>query len=120
MCQRRLFGLALAVCLTLNVGEMPAQTKQPVDKGQPKLGEGKRAQEFIAAFNKGDAKAVAGFWMPDGEYTDQLGTKYKGRAAIEQLYQKVFAANKGAKLTIHVASAKMLSQDVAIEDGVNE
>ena len=28
--------------------------------------------QFVDAFNKGDAKAVAGFWMPDGDYTVRL------------------------------------------------
>jgi uncharacterized protein (TIGR02246 family) len=81
---------------------------------------GKRAQEFIAAFNKGDAKAVAAFWAPDGTYVDQVGREYKGRAAIQKLYEKVFPEQKGAKLAIYVLSAKMLSPDVGIEDGITE
>jgi uncharacterized protein (TIGR02246 family) len=99
---------------------MPAQTKKQPDNGQPKPGEGKRAKEFIAAFNKGDAKAVAGFWMPDGDYIDQAGHKYKGRAAIEKLYAKLFAASKGSKLTIRVTSHKLLSPEVGLEEGMSE
>ena len=83
-------------------------------------GKGKRAQEFIAAFNKGDAKAVAAFWMPDATYVDQTGRQTKGQAAIEKLYAKVFADQKAAKLTIHVTSMKLLSPDVALEEGITE
>jgi uncharacterized protein (TIGR02246 family) len=83
-------------------------------------GKGKRAQEFIAAFNKGDAKAVAAFWMPDAEYTDQEGRQTRGRAAIEKLYEKVFASNKGAKLNIIVHSVKQLADGVGLEEGINE
>ena len=59
------------------------------EKEQPAKG---RRAEFIAAFNKGDAKAVAAFWTPDATYVDQVGREYKGREAIEKLYEKVFAA----------------------------
>jgi uncharacterized protein (TIGR02246 family) len=93
---------------------------EPRANGQPAPGQGARAQEFIAAFNKGDAKAVAGFWTPDGDYVDQVGRQYKGRAELEQLYQKVFAERKGAKLTITVTSARMVGTDVALEDGITE
>jgi uncharacterized protein (TIGR02246 family) len=80
---------------------------------------GRRAA-FIAAYNRGDAKAVAAFWTPDATYIDQVGQEYQGRAAIEQLYEKVFAARKGAELTIDVTSAKQLSPDVVLEDGTTE
>jgi uncharacterized protein (TIGR02246 family) len=100
-------------------GKMPAdaQERKAEEKEQPAQG---RRAAFIAAFNKGDAKAVANFWTPDATYVDQVGREYKGRTAIEQLYEKVFAARKGGKLTIHVTSAKQVSPDVAMEDGVTE
>jgi len=127
---RRWFGLALgliaslAFALILGVGKMPAQPDQPKAKGEAKgeqpPGKGKRAQEFIAAFNKGDAKAVAGFWTPTGDYVDQIGRQFKGRAAIEKLYEKVFAGQKGAKLSITVTSRKEVTPDVVMEDGITE
>jgi uncharacterized protein (TIGR02246 family) len=83
-------------------------------------GKGKRAQEFIDAFNKGDARAIAAFWMPDAEYTDQVGHQTKGRDAIQKLYEKVFAARKGAKLNIIPTSVKQVTPDVMLEEGVNE
>lgn len=112
-----LSGLAVVATLGYVLTMQSAKT-QAQDKVPP--GKGKRAQEFIAAFNKGDAKAIAGFWTPDGDYTDQLGQKYKGREALEKLYTKVFANNKGAKLSIQVISAKLLAPDVGIEEGINE
>jgi uncharacterized protein (TIGR02246 family) len=81
---------------------------------------GQRAADFIAAFNKGDAKAVAGFWTPDGDYTDQAGQTFKGRAALEKLYAQSFAESKGAKLTITVTSHKAVGTDVILEDGLTE
>ena len=122
----RVFGLAfsLAAVLTVGlahgVGQPPARPEEPKEKGEPAPGKGKRAQEFLAAFNKGDAKAVAAFWTPTGEYTDQVGRKVKGRAALEKLYEKVFAARKGAKLTLTVTSARLVTPDVALEEGITE
>jgi uncharacterized protein (TIGR02246 family) len=79
-----------------------------------------RREQFIAAFNKGDAKAVAAFWTEDATYVDQVGHEYKGRAAIEKLYKKVFASRKGAKLAIHVTASKKVSPEVILNDGFTE
>ena len=95
--------------------DKPSATERSEDKGA----KGRRAA-FIAAFNRGDARAVAAFWAPDATYVDQAGREHKGREAIEKLYEKVFAARKGAKLAIHVTAAKQLTPDVVLEDGVTE
>ena len=39
----------------------------------------------------------------------------KGRAALEKLYQKVFAGRKGSKLAITIISLRQVGTDVAIE-----
>jgi len=126
MLSRKLVGAAvclaaaLAVGQFMAVGQTPGAPQEPKAVGQPAPGKGKRAQEFIAAFNKGDAKAVAAFWTPDGTYTDMAGREYKGQAAIQKLYASVFPAQKGAKLTVYVTAHKELSPDIAIEEGVTE
>ncbi len=123
---RKLMALALCLAVALAVGQFaavgntPGAPEEPRAADKPELGKGKRAQEFIAAFNKGDAKAVAAFWTPEGDYVDQVGQQFKGRVAIEKLYDKVFAGNKGAKLTVTVTSARMVGADTAIEDGITE
>jgi uncharacterized protein (TIGR02246 family) len=108
-----LLGLvvALGFGLIVGIGKAPAQPEQPKLKGQ-------RTQEFVAAFNKGDAKAVAGFWAPEGIYVDQRGHEYKGRAAIEKLYERVFAGQKGAKLDVTIKSIRKIAANVAIEEGM--
>ena len=80
----------------------------------------KRAEEFIAAFNKGDAQAVAAFWTEDGDYVDQAGNALNGRPAIQAAFEKQFAAAKGAKLRINPASLRFVKPDLAIEDGTTE
>jgi uncharacterized protein (TIGR02246 family) len=79
-----------------------------------------RAEEFIAAFNKGDAKALAGFWTEDGDYVDQAGHTLSGRKAIQEAFEKQFAVAKGAKLRIDPASLRFVKPDLAIEDGTTE
>ena len=121
-------GLAAIVAAGVFVatGRMPAVAEEQSardkeqsakDKEQPAK---ERRAEFIAAFNKGDAKAVAAFWTPDATYVDQVGREYKGREAIQQLYEKTFAANKGAKLAIHATSTKQVSPDVLLQYGITE
>jgi len=97
---------------------IPAGADEPKDK--EKAVDKDRRAAFIAAYDKGDAKAVAAFWTPDATYVDQDGREVKGRAAIQKMYEKVFADNKGAKLAIHVTSLKHLTPDVVLEDGVTE
>jgi uncharacterized protein (TIGR02246 family) len=109
-----------AVSHFLDAGKQTGAAAQPPNKGQEAPGKGKRAQEFIAAFEKGDAKAVAAFWTENADYTDMTGREYKGRAAIEKMYEKFFAGKKGMKLNIIVTSARMVGNDVALEDGITE
>ena len=45
----------------------------------------KQAEAFVAAFDKGDAKTLAGFWTPNGIYRDQKDNETKGRPAIEKM-----------------------------------
>jgi uncharacterized protein (TIGR02246 family) len=77
----------------------------------------KNAEAFVEAFHKGDAKALAAFWTPDGDYTDQTGRHLKGRAEIEKAFQGLFAENKGVKLRIDSLSLRFVTPDVAVEDG---
>src|SRR5207245_2301596 len=77
------------------------------------------AKAFVEAFHKGDAKAVAAFWTPDGDYVDEHGRLVKGRKAIEDSFAELFAENKGLKLRIDVASVRFPAPDLAIEDGTS-
>jgi uncharacterized protein (TIGR02246 family) len=125
MTVRQRFVLALGLAAVLAAGgfvatgrtSSEAQERKAEEKEQPAKA---RREAFIAAFNKGDAKAIASFWTPDATYIDQVGREYKGRTAIEQLYERVFAARRGGKLAIHVTSAKQVSPDVTLEDGITE
>jgi uncharacterized protein (TIGR02246 family) len=75
------------------------------------------ADAFVEAFNRGDAKALAQLWTPNGEYVDELGSKSDGREAIEKAYAEFLTAHPKATLRLEIDSLKMLSADAAIEDG---
>lgn len=118
MRKRSLLGLALGLAVAVAVavvGKLPTRADEAKETGK-----GKRAQAFIEAFDKGEAKTCASFWTEAGDYVDQTGRQYKGRDAIEKLYKKVFSENKGAKLTITVSALRKVTDDVAIEDGTTQ
>lgn len=75
------------------------------------------SRDFVAAFDIGDAKAVAALWTEAGDYTDESGKTFSGRAAIEKEYATFFTANPGVKLKLTIDSVKLVSGDTAIEDG---
>ncbi len=78
------------------------------------------AQAFADAFNKHDAKAVAALWTEDGEYVDETGQRFEGRAAIEREYAEFFTAQPNAKLTVVVDAVRPAGDAAAIEDGHTE
>ncbi|MFO0826776.1 MAG: SgcJ/EcaC family oxidoreductase [Phycisphaerales bacterium] len=79
----------------------------------------KVAEAFVAAFERGDAKALSEFWLPDGDYIDLSGRLLKGRQAIADDFAHLFSESKGLKVRIEVASLQFPAPDVAIEDGVS-
>jgi uncharacterized protein (TIGR02246 family) len=79
-----------------------------------------RSTAFIAAFDNGDAKALAAFWAPNGDYMDELGHHYKGRKQIADSFRKLFADGKGLKMRVHRTSLRLVRPDLAIGDGYYE
>jgi uncharacterized protein (TIGR02246 family) len=116
--------LASGVLVVLTYGLLPGQDCDPPVK---KLQGGKRpadealireqAADFVRAFNKGDAKSLAALWTPEGEYIDDDGATYRGRAAIQKVYGDFFAKNPKRKLDIKIESIRFVSSNSAIEEG---
>jgi uncharacterized protein (TIGR02246 family) len=117
---RRVFLLAVpAVLLGLSALVGAARLADDEHK-EDKDAIAKSGEDFVAAFDKGDARALAAFWAPDGDHTDQSGHTVKGREAIERGFEQLFAENKGLRLHIDSESLKFITPDVAVEDGVSE
>jgi uncharacterized protein (TIGR02246 family) len=76
------------------------------------------ADAYVAAFNKGDAKALAAMYAEDAQYTSDEGTTVIGRPAVLNALTKFFEKSKGAQLSVKVESARFLTPDVLIEKGL--
>jgi uncharacterized protein (TIGR02246 family) len=74
-------------------------------------------EAFIAAFNKGDAKAIAALFTEDGELVDEEGGRIVGRSAIGDHFAAGFAANPGAKIEISVEALRPLGPGAWLEEG---
>jgi uncharacterized protein (TIGR02246 family) len=75
-------------------------------------------KDYEAAYNRGDANAVASFYTNDAEYVDESGNVVNGRDGIDKLLGEEFSANPGAKLQIDIEGVRVLSPDVLVEKGV--
>jgi uncharacterized protein (TIGR02246 family) len=76
----------------------------------------KLGQDYIKAFEKGDAKAMAAFWTDAGEFTSEEGNVIRGRAAIEKLYADLFAKKEVRKVDMHIDALRFPSNDTALLD----
>ena len=78
----------------------------------------KTVESYVAAFNQGDAKALAAMWSPEAVYTNPVsGEQVVGRAEIEKQFAAIFADAKGAKLEAKTDSVRFVSPSVGIEQG---
>jgi uncharacterized protein (TIGR02246 family) len=78
----------------------------------------KSSREFVEAFNKGDAKAVAALWTEHGECHEATGEVIAGRAAIEKAFAEFFKENPGARIEVLIKSVRFPAADLAVEDGL--
>ena len=102
----------LIAALALTIIPAIAGAQKPDPDGQ------KVADQYTAAFNKGDAKGVAALYTAEAVRLAPDGQMYTGRAAIEKAYTTAFAGSaKGAKLTITVGSSHVVTPDVKIMEG---
>lgn len=75
-------------------------------------------ESYVAAFNQGNAKALAALWSQEAVYINPItGDQVTGRDAIEKQFAAIFAAAKGAKLEAKTESIKFVSPNVAVEQG---
>jgi len=128
---RRTLHVGLAVCLvTLGlVGGLVfgftarhATEMQPAKGDDPKASPDEAAahktlEEFVSAFNSGDAKQLSATLTEHAEYIDDESNRVQGRAEIGEMLGKYFAANKGVKLQITPDGVRMVAPGVVVEDG---
>ena len=70
-----------------------------------------------AAYNKGDAAAMAALFTEDAEWIDGDGHVSAGRPAIQAMFAEVFKASKGRTLELATDSVRPVATDVVAVKG---
>jgi uncharacterized protein (TIGR02246 family) len=76
-----------------------------------------RTAEFMAAYNKADAAAIASLFTADAEMVDDEDHVIQGRDNIRQALAQHFAGNKNLRIEVRISSRRFVSPDTVMEDG---
>jgi len=107
------FALAIAAVMpATGRADVAADTKAIQDAGQA----------YKAALERGDGKALAALWTPDGDIVDAVGNVMKGRDTVSVLEPAAEGDAKPGRPEIAVRETKLrfIDADVALEDGTVE
>ena len=81
----------------------------------------KRHDEWCAAWNKHDAKALAAFFLPDGDVINPHGRRARGTAEIEKLFaDEHTGAMAGTTYSGTIETIRYLDKNIAIVDVAGE
>ena len=114
--------LAFSLTLASVAADAGAPPQQPAGEGKnqsspPDQTTDDDVGKYEEAYNKGDAKTLAGFYSEDVDYIDQDGAEVKGRNAMQKLLADNFQQNPGVKLAITTEEVKRLTPDVKVTRG---
>lgn len=77
----------------------------------------KTIDDFLAAFNRHDAKGWAAPFLEDGDFTNVTGLTRHGRNEVEERFAKLFATTlKDAHRTCTVRHIRFITPDIAAVD----
>src|ERR1700732_2973082 len=115
--------ILMAFSLAGVASDAGASAKQPASEGKNQSSPadqttGDDFRKYEEAYNKGDAKTLAGFYSDDVDYIDQDGAEVIGRDAMERLLADNFQQNPGVKLAITTEEIKQLTPDVKVTRGI--
>lgn len=77
----------------------------------------RQIDSYVAAFNEGNAEAVAQHWTSGGELVTSSGVVLSGHEALKAGFAKYFTEAKAAKLELLDPQVELLSPSVARETG---
>lgn len=107
-----------AMVLALYASAAVAAQAPPADRSADEKAVRAQIAAFKAAFDKGDPKAVAALYAPEGRVVGPDGTAVTGRDAVAEQFKTYFAENPGATIEVRPESIRFLGADVAQEEGV--
>jgi uncharacterized protein (TIGR02246 family) len=106
----------LRACLVLAL--LPATGLRAGEPSPEIAGLAKAAADFVSAYNKKDAAAVAALFTENAELTDlRADDVTTGRVDIQTRYAEIFADPDAPQVAVEVASVRLVGKDLAIEDG---
>jgi len=115
---RRQVSDNVAVVVSTDHESPPAS---PPNRQADKAAIEKLTQEFVKAFNEGDAKAIASMYRAEGEYYDEKTVEpFHGRAEIEKAYTDLFRERPGSTIELANPTIRFLSHDSAMQEGVSQ
>jgi uncharacterized protein (TIGR02246 family) len=109
----------LTMALLLAAGAAGADEKPKTAGAEDQRALLKLEEDFAAAWNKGDYKAMAALWDDDGDLINPVGRVARGRAEIEKLF---LADQTGPfkathfTITCPATGIRMVKSDVAVVD----
>lgn len=110
--------LAAVACLAAE-GRARAQPPKVVPEASARTGDEAAIRaatgRYLAALSRGDGKALADMWTPDGDIIDDEGRVTNGREAVAGI---VPADGPRRAPTIKETRLRFVTPDVAIEDGI--
>lgn len=76
---------------------------------------------YLDAFNRHDAIALAAHWVQDGENLDlDTGNRIVGKHAVKHVFDRLFAGDDGARIGFQIDSIRPIHDDVAVVDGTSQ
>lgn len=106
----------IPACLALLLCAPALHSEEP---GSKIAGLQKAASDFVNAYNKKNATAIATLFTENGELTDLSGGEVaSGREEIEAFYTDILADENASSIAIEVSSVRLVAPNIAIEDGI--
>ncbi|MCG3196728.1 MAG: hypothetical protein GHCLOJNM_01204 [bacterium] len=107
--------------LSLLLSGMNPMTALAVEGASPPIVAEVRASlgEYVEAFNRGDAEALAQFWAEDATYEGAGGESVRGRGEVLRFYRKLFTNNPGVRMQVADSAIEPASEGWARETGTD-
>src|SRR5262249_43523003 len=101
-------GAATVKSLTAQESKKPSQDEQAIRQA---------VAAYADAFTKGDLDKLVVHLDADAEHIDDSGKVTQGRDAITALLRNNLGGLKGSKLALDSKSVRLITPEVALEDG---
>jgi uncharacterized protein (TIGR02246 family) len=75
------------------------------------------AKQYVEAYNRQDVKGILALCTEDCVFTDKDGNVIRGQKELEKEFKEDFEDNPKARISLKLDSIRMLTPDVALEQG---